>query len=50
MATSWTTRPLGRATRDAYGDVLKKLGAERLEVFVLDADMASSTLSGKFAK
>ena len=43
-----STRPLGRATRDAFGDVLTKLGAERNDVVVLDADLAKSTRSGKF--
>lgn len=40
---------LGRATRDAYGDVLLELGAAREDVVVLDADLAKSTRSGKFA-
>ena len=43
-----STRALGRATRDAFGDVLVKLGAERNDVVVLDADLAKSTRSGKF--
>jgi transketolase len=49
MATlQTTTRELGRATRDAYGDVLVELGATRDDVIVLDADLAKSTRSGKF--
>ncbi|HAZ63456.1 MAG TPA: transketolase [Armatimonadetes bacterium] len=44
-----TTRPVGRATRDAYGDVLVALGAQREDVVVLDADLSGSTRSGKFA-
>jgi transketolase len=38
----------GRATRDAYGDLLVALAAERDDVVVLDADLAKSTRSGKF--
>lgn len=43
-------RPLGRATRDAYGDVLVELGAQRPDMVVLDADLAKSTRTGKFQK
>lgn len=42
-------RRMGRATRDAYGDALLELGAARDDVVVLDADLAKSTRSGKFA-
>lgn len=41
-------RPLGRATRDAYGDALLELGAARDDVVVFDADLAKSTRTGKF--
>lgn len=43
------TRPLGEATRDAYGKVLVELGAERPEIVVLDADLSSSTRTARFA-
>ena len=39
---------LGRATRDAYGDTLKELGAEHDDIVVLDADLAKSTRSYTF--
>ncbi len=44
------TRQLGRATRDAYGDALIELGAQRPETVVLDADLAKSTRTNKFQK
>jgi len=37
-----------RATRDAYGEVLVKLGAENRDIVVLDADLSSSTKTSKF--
>ncbi len=37
-----------RATRDAYGDALLKLGEQHEDVVALDADLAGSTKSGKF--
>ncbi len=43
-----TTEPKPRATREAYGDALLKLGAEHENVVALDADLAGSTKSGKF--
>lgn len=43
------SRKMGRATRDAYGEALLELGAERDHVVVLDADLAKSTRTGKFA-
>ncbi|MCB1307968.1 MAG: transketolase family protein [Leptospiraceae bacterium] len=39
-----------KATRDAYGDTLLALGAERPEIVVLDADLSGSTKTNKFAK
>lgn len=37
------------ATRDAYGQVLKKLGAENRDIVVLDADLSKSTKTADFA-
>lgn len=37
-----------QATRDAYGIAIKRLGAARADVVVLDADLAGSTRSKKF--
>lgn len=39
-----------RATRDAYGDALVELGAQREEVVVLDADVANSTYTERFGR
>src|SRR5688572_3684277 len=39
---------LGKATRDAYGEALKELGAAHEEIVVLDADLAKSTKSFAF--
>lgn len=41
-------RKIGRATRDAFGDVVVQQGAAHGNVVVLDADLAKSTRSGKF--
>lgn len=38
------------ATRDAYGEVLAELGAENVDVVVLDADLSGSTKTAVFAK
>src|SRR4030065_1812123 len=38
------------ATRDAYGNALIELGSAHQDVVVLDADLAGSTKTGKFAK
>ena len=38
------------ATRVAYGEALIELGAKNDKVVVLDADLASSTQTGKFKK
>ena len=42
--------PLGKATRDAYGETLVALGAENQDIVVLDADLSKSTKSGDFGK
>lgn len=41
---------LGKATRDAYGEVLVELGRENPDIVVLDADLSKSTKSNLFAK
>lgn len=41
---------MGKATRDAYGETLKRLGAVNPEIVVLDADLSSSTKTSVFAK
>ncbi len=40
----------GKATRDAYGEALKELGAKHPEIVVLDADLAKSTKSFTFGE
>lgn len=39
-----------KATRDAYGEALKELGAINPDIIVLDADLSSSTKTQVFAK
>jgi transketolase len=39
-----------RATREALGDTLVRLGEARPDIVVLDADLAKSTTTAKFAK
>jgi transketolase len=41
---------LGKATRDAYGEALRDLGAEHPDIVVLDADLAKSTKSFAFGE
>ncbi len=41
---------MGKATRDAYGETLKRLGASDPDIIVLDADLSSSTKTSVFAK
>lgn len=41
---------MGKATRDAYGETLKELGAKNPDIVVLDADLSSSTKTAIFAK
>lgn len=41
---------MGKATRDAYGEILKELGAVNKDIVVLDADLSSSTKTKVFAE
>jgi transketolase len=41
---------MGLATREAYGQALAELGAKNPNVVALDADLAKSTFSAKFAE
>lgn len=41
---------MSKATRDAYGEILKELGAENQDIVVLDADLSSSTKTKVFAE
>lgn len=41
---------MGKATRDAYGEALKELGAQNPDIVVLDADLSASTKTQVFAK
>ncbi len=43
-----TEFPTGKATRDAYGKALLRLGKEMPELVVLDADLSKSTRTSKF--
>ncbi|MDO8491565.1 MAG: transketolase family protein [Dehalococcoidia bacterium] len=38
------------STREAYGQTLQKLGKERKDIIVLDADLSKSTMTNLFAK
>jgi transketolase len=40
----------GKATRDAFGETLRDLGAAHSEIVVLDADLAKSTKSATFGE
>lgn len=40
----------GKATRDAYGEALRELGAKHDDIVVLDADLAKSTKSAYFGE
>lgn len=40
---------MSKATRDAYGEALKELGAQYPEIVVLDADLSASTKTKDFA-
>lgn len=39
-----------KATRDAYGETLVRLGEENNDIVVLDADLSGSTKTAAFAK
>ena len=41
---------MAKATREAYGETLKELGAQSPEIGVLDADLSASTKTAVFAK
>lgn len=41
---------MGKATRDAYGEALKELGAVYPDLVVLDADLSASTKTQDFAR
>ena len=41
---------MGKATREAYGDALRDVGAENKDIVVLDADLSKSTKTAVFAK
>ena len=41
---------MGKATREAYGQALKKLAASNPDVVVLDADLSGSTKTAEFQK
>jgi transketolase len=43
-------RPLGEATRDAYGKALAELGRENPNIVVLDGDLSKSTMTKYFAQ
>ncbi len=45
-----TARPLGKATRDAFGRALEALGADHPSVVVVDADVSNSTRTEWFGK
>lgn len=42
--------PLGKATREAFGETLVELGRERPDIVVLDADLNNSTRTDLFAR
>ena len=42
--------PMGKATREAYGDALLELGKANTDVVAIDADLAKSTFSWTFGK
>jgi transketolase len=41
---------MGKATREAYGEALKEMGAMYKDIVVLDADLSKSTKTNVFAK
>ncbi len=51
VSTTSVSQPLQKiATRESYGKALAALGAERPDVYVLDADLSGSTKTNVFAK
>ncbi len=43
-------RPMGKATRDAFGRALEAVGADRPDIVVVDADVSNSTRTEWFGK
>ena len=41
---------MGKATREAYGNALAKIGKENSNIIVLDADLSKSTKTDTFNK
>ncbi|MBS6125137.1 MAG: transketolase family protein, partial [Veillonella sp.] len=41
---------MGKATREAYGNALAKIGKENSNIIVLDADLSKSTKTDTFKK
>lgn len=50
MPATKLSLPMGRATREAYGDALLALGRANRDVVAIDADLAKSTFSWTFGK
>ena len=50
MTTTTNPLTLGKATREAYGEALRDLGAANPSIVVIDADLAKSTFSWTFGK
>jgi transketolase len=50
MTTTTNPLTLGKATREAYGEALRDLGAANPNIVVIDADLAKSTFSWTFGK
>lgn len=50
MPETTLTLPMGRATREAYGEALYELGRVNQDIVAIDADLAKSTFSWTFGK
>ncbi|HXY31224.1 MAG TPA: transketolase C-terminal domain-containing protein [Gemmatimonadaceae bacterium] len=50
MPSTKLSLPMGRATREAYGDALLELGKSNPAIVAIDADLAKSTFSWTFGK
>jgi transketolase len=50
MTTAALSLPLGRATREAYGEALLEAGRTNGDIIVIDADLSKSTYSWTFGK